>query len=85
MFKDCNTLAELNAARTQAVQTHPVIEVNNAYNQRRQEILSARRNYTKINPVFVSIPESVQYCGIPIAGRCQQVNTIQLTQKGFAY
>lgn len=85
MFEDCNTLAELNAARIVEVQTHPAIEVNNAYNARRVEILNARRNFTKITPVFVTIAEPVRYGGIPLGGRSDEVGVIKLTERGFLY
>lgn len=85
MFEDCNTLAELNAARTLAAQNNPIVEVNNAYNARRIEILNARVTYRKVTPVFVTVADPVTYCGVPVAGRCAEANVIRLTQRGFLY
>lgn len=85
MFEQCNTLAELNAARIKALGTCTVIELNNAYNVRRAEILQSRSNYTRVNPVYVTIPERAKYCGIPFAGYSQEAGVIKLTQAGFLF
>lgn len=85
MFSHCTTLGQLNAERTRLSMMMPLIEVNNAYNARRLEILRARKNFLELTPVFVTVEEPVRYAGIPIAGRAQVPNTIILTQKGFLY
>lgn len=83
MFESCTTLAELNAARIQAASDTDIITVNNAYNARRAEILQARANFTRITPVFVTIPEPVKYSGVPVAGYSQEEGVIKLTPAGF--
>lgn len=85
MFEKCSTLAELNAARIQAASTENIIEVNNAYNARRAEILQSRSNFTRITPVFVTIEPPVKYCAIPLAGQSQQPGVIKLTPTGFLF
>lgn len=85
MFEACETLSQLNAERVRLSQTENIVEVNNAYNARRIEILSARLNFNKLTPVFVTIEEAVKYSGIPIAGRSSEVNTIELTPSGFLF
>lgn len=86
MFKDCNTLAELNAKRIQATSEGvDLIEVNNAYNTRRCEILSTRKPFVVLKPIIVEPRTVQQYCGIPIVGRATEVGCISLTEKGFLY
>ena len=54
MFDDCTSLAELNAARIKAVNSgKDLITVNNAYNKRRQEIMSQRNDFKKLQPIFI--------------------------------
>lgn len=86
MFKDCKTLAELNATRIKlASEGVDLITVNNAYNVRRQELLSQRKPYTVVTPIVVE-PEPVQkFVGIPIAGRNPRPGTITFTERGFLY
>lgn len=86
MFEECNTLAELNAARIKASSEGiDLIELNNAYNARRQEILTARKPYVQLKPIVVAPKEVIQYCGVPVVGRTQVAGCIQLTDKGFLY
>ena len=85
MFENCMNLSQLNAERVRLSQTENIVEVNNAYNARRSEILSARSNFTKLSPVFVTVDEAVKYSGIPIAGRSSKPNTIELTPAGFKF
>lgn len=86
MFEHCETLSQLNSERIRLSQTHSLVEVNNAYNVRRAEILQAKQTeFIKLTPVFVTLPQPVKYMGIPIAGRAQKPNTISLTPKGFLY
>lgn len=86
MFENCNTLAELNAARISMTNSGAeLIDVNNAYNKRRQEILSERANFVKLTPIVVKAREVTRYCGIPLAGRTTEKGTIQFSAKGFLY
>ena len=86
MFKDCNTLAELNAKRIQATsEGTDLVEINNAYNARRCEILSKRKPFVVLKPISVEPREVSQYCGVPVAGRSKEVGCISLTAKGFLY
>lgn len=85
MFEECKTLQELNMRRIQLSQEEDLVTVNNEYNKRRTEILSARVSYTKVTPVFVSVKAPVKYSRIPIAGRSNELNTIKLTPEGFLY
>lgn len=55
MFSDCKTLAELNQARVQAASKYPIVEVNNAYNEQRKKILSARNNFIQLK--FIEVPK----------------------------
>lgn len=86
MFKECKTLAELNAKRIQATtQGIDLVEVNNAYNIRRQEILTARKPFVQVIPIVVKPKEAQQFCGVPVVGRTNKVGCIELTDKGFLY
>ena len=86
MFDDCKTLAELNAARIKATTGDcDLVAINNEYNKRRQEILTTRKPFVELTPIIVKPREVVQYCGIPVAGRSEQIGTIQLTNVGFLY
>ena len=73
MFKDCNSLAELNAERIQLLQKDGAdpLEINNAYNARKLQILSASEltnRFTKVKPIILE-PDPVQeYCSIPFVG-----------------
>lgn len=85
MFSKCNTLAELNAERARLSLTMPLTEINAAYNLRRNEILSSRVDYIKLTPIIVTPEQPVKYAGIPIAGRSNKKNTIELTKEGFLF
>jgi len=86
MFNECNTLAELNAARIKATEeSSDLILINNEYNRRRQEILTTRKPFVQLNKIVVKPKEVQQYCGIPISGRSKQTACIELTSKGFLY
>lgn len=86
MFEECNNLAELNAARIKAAnESTDLVALNNAYNKRRQEILSEKKNYVQLKPIPFKTREVLQYCGIPVAGRSPEPGTIVLTEKGFLY
>ena len=85
MFETCNTIAELNAARVQASATNDLVEVNNAYNKRRQEIINSRPSFVRCKKL-TGKPRPVQRCCyIPVIGRSDTPNTIVLTEKGFTY
>jgi hypothetical protein len=85
MFSHCNSLAELNAERIKLSATVPIVELNNAYNQRRQEVLNASTSFKRVHPITV-IPEPVtKYAGIPIAGRSPVPGCIKLTEGGFLF
>lgn len=84
MFEECTSLAELNAARTKAItQGMSPVEANNAYNERRKQILAQRRNYLTIEFKPIVVEAGKPFCSIPLVGRCQEVNTIELTDNGF--
>lgn len=86
MFDDCNTLAELNAARIQYVSKGVnLLDVNNAYNIRRQEILNSRSRYIKLTPITATPREVTLYCGVPVAGRSKEKGVIKFTKEGFLY
>lgn len=86
MFEQCKTLAELNAARIKETSNGTsLVEVNNAYNQRRQEILMVKKNYVKLEPIHVKAREVNKYCGVPVAGRSNKAGCIELTKSGFLY
>ncbi len=85
MFEDCNSLGELNAKRIQLAATGNLVDVNNAYNKRRQELVAARNQFKKISPIFVQPRPVQQIMGIPIAGRSKELNTTQLSAEGFLY
>lgn len=84
MFKECNTLAELNAARIKAVSSGiDIMEVNNAYNARRFEILNQRKSFTMIQFKPVPNPEPVQYKTLPIAGLSPELGVLMYKEEGF--
>lgn len=86
MFDDCTSLAELNAARIKAVNSgKDLITVNNAYNKRRQEIMSQRNDFKKLQPIFIKARTVTMFQGVPVCGRSTEPNTIVLTQGGFLY
>lgn len=84
MFNNCNTLAELNAARIKAVSSGiDITEVNNSYNARRFEILNQRKSFTLIQFKPVPKPEPVLYKTLPIAGSSPDMGVILYTPDGF--
>ena len=52
MFDNCNSLAELNAARISATSSDnaDIVSINNAYNKRRKEILAAKATFVRLTP-----------------------------------
>ncbi len=89
MFDNCTTLAELNASRIQAVQAGGnIVDINNAFNARRKDIINKESNngsYTKLKVIKVTPDETVNYCGVPVAGRSSKIGVIQFTPQGFYY
>ena len=86
MFEECTSLAELNAARIQATTGDcDLVSINNAYNKRRQEILTAKKPFMELSPIIVQPREVIKYCGVPVIGRSEQFGVIQLTESGFLY
>lgn len=84
MFENCSTLGELNAERIKlSSEGHPLVELNNAYNKRRQEILSSRKPYVELRKIVPAAFTPTQYSGIPVAGYNSKAGTITLTPKGF--
>lgn len=85
MFEHCTTLAELNAERIKLSKTVPIVELNNAYNARRMEVLNSSSSFKRVSPIRVVADEAVRYAGIPIAGRSTTPGRITLTTGGFLY
>lgn len=87
LFETCTTLGELNAARIKAVNDGgDIVEVNNAYNAAKTKMLESTRSFgIKLTPIVVKPREVVQYCGIRVCGRSDEVGVIKLTKNGFLY
>ena len=85
MFEECTTLAQLNAARVQAIQTANQVEVNNAYNKRRAEIIATKTVYTQLTPIEARKVEMPIMSCVPLIGRSKERGCITLTEKGFLY
>lgn len=85
MFDECTSLAELNAARTRAVQGGAdVVAVNNAYNERRKEILASRVNYFKLKEMVIAAEPAQTTMGLPIRGSSGTPGVIKITMEGIA-
>lgn len=85
MFEECNTLAELNAARTKLSLTEDLVVLNNAYNARRSEILQKRSNFVRQEFIKCAPNPVIKYCGIPLAGESKEPGVIKLTERGFLF
>ena len=86
MFDNCNTLLELNAARTKActVEGADIIAINNAYNERRQLILQkSATTYRKIEFRPIIVEKGVPFAALPIIGVSSKPGTIELAERGF--
>lgn len=84
MFEDCKSLGELNAARIKlSSEGVPLVELNNAYNKRRQELLKSRKPYVELTKLIPAAFQPTQYSGVPVAGYSPKAGTIMLTEKGF--
>ena len=86
MFSDCNTLADLNARRIKlSTEGIDLIDINNAYNSRRQEILTSHKPFVKLTPIIVKAEEVVKVVAIPVVGRSQTKGCIEMVENGFLY
>lgn len=85
MFKHLNTLKELNAARVQEASKPDadIIQINNAYNEARQRIISNKKPFKTLTTSTVSAREVSLKRSIPIEGYSNVVGTIILGAKGF--
>lgn len=84
MFEECTTLVELNIARSKlSVSEDSIVEVNNAYNKRRKEILSKPKAFSQVTLTPICIDELTTYVGIPYAGTSPKAGTIIMNEKGF--
>lgn len=73
MFKDCKSLAELNAERIQLLQKDGVdpLEINNAYNARKLQLLSESEltnRFARVNPIILEAEPVQEYSSIPFVG-----------------
>lgn len=86
MFEECSSLAELNAARMNAVKSgYDLVEVNNAFNDRRTKLMDEGPKGIVLNAIHIRPREVVQYCGVPVCGRSSEPGVIALTPNGFLY
>lgn len=85
MFEQCSSIAELNAERIKLSATMDLVELNNAYNARRNEILQQRSNFTRVNFIKCVASPVVKYCGVPVCGKSEVPGVIKLTQEGFLF
>lgn len=84
MFETCTNLSELNAERIRlTTEGVPLVEVNNAYNEKRQKILTSRKPYVELRKLVPKAYTTKQYSGMPIAGKSDKVGSLILTSKGF--
>ena len=84
MFEECKTLTELNAARVKKCSEGvPIVEVNNAYNARKKELLSSNINYKTISTIKLQMKtDEACYATLVYAGEALQPGTISITPKG---
>lgn len=87
MFEECKSLADLNAARIQALMdpSADVMSINEAYNTARQSIMNTSKTYVVLEPRVVQPRAVVKYSAIPVVGTSNKRGSIQLTDKGFLY
>ncbi len=83
MFEDCNSLAELNAARVKASTCHDVMEVNAAYNKRRAEILGASLPYKRVASTAIVRQTPQLMSHLPYVGTSSCPGHIEWTENGF--
>lgn len=85
MFAECTNLRDLNAARIKACsEGMPLVEVNNAYNERRKQLMSSSNRYTNIDTVKVEInmPDT-PLASLMYLGEGRTPGLIEITQKGI--
>lgn len=85
MFEKCTTLAELNAARIEASGKGDIVEINNAYNKRRREIINTKTTYVQLKPIEATTETLPVMSCVPIAGRSEEAGCIKLVKDGFLY
>ncbi len=84
MFDNCETLAELNAARIKAVSSgEDVTMVNNAYNARRYLILNKRKPFTVVTFKPVPTVQPSVYKTLPIEGDTPELGVLIYGKSGF--
>lgn len=83
MFSHCNTLAELNAARVKAASSAPLVEVNNAYNKRRMELVNTATSFKKVETVPLVAAETELISYIPYMGQPSVPGRIEWTDNGL--
>ena len=85
MFETIMTLRELNSARIMESNKADadITLINNAYNAARQRILSNPLAYKVCSKLVAKARPTELKRSIPIAGKCQEINTIRLNQSGF--
>lgn len=93
MFSGCNNLTELNSTRSKLISEllpeqsdliEKTQEINNAYNARRKEILSAKATpYKQFESTRYPRQTRVQYSSVPILGVSSKPGTIEMTRQGF--
>ena len=84
MFEKCTTLRELNAARVEeAAKGTNIVEVNNAYNARKKELMNSSVNYTRVETIPVNIETESQYlASLVYKGPSTKPGTIEITPQG---
>lgn len=84
MFSNCNTLKELNIARVQKCSDGvPIVEVNNAYNARKKEIMAGNVHYTKVPYVKLPVNPSADYLATLLyKGPSSDKGVIKITPEG---
>lgn len=84
MFDEYVTLADLNAARIRAVRDGcDIVEVNNAYNQRRAVIIGMRKAIKPI--IFVQTPagQEQKYTYLNVLGNSDRPDLIKVLPDGI--
>lgn len=84
MFENCMSLKELNMARVQAcAEGTPIVEVNNAYNQRKKELMASSVSFTRVNTVPVTINKPEGYIATLVyRGQSTKPGVIEITKEG---
>lgn len=84
MFENCMSLKELNMARVQACSSGvPIVEVNNAYNNRKKELLASNVVFTQVNVIPVKITKPDCYTATLVyRGQSRRLGVIDITKDG---